>query len=60
MDCTSWEGLDHAISITVEENSKTQLMDNGCQIKSFSIANLASRMEGVRNCYRMELFYEFK
>jgi hypothetical protein len=37
--------LDHAISITVEDNGKSQLIDNGCNLKPYSIVTLASRME---------------
>jgi hypothetical protein len=49
--------LDHAISITVEDNGKSQLIDNGCNVKPYSLMALASRMDDVKNCYKMDLYY---
>ena len=49
--------LDHAISISVEDDGRSQLIDNGCKTKEYNITNLASRMDDVRNCYKMELYY---
>ena len=47
----------HAISITVEENGNSSLIDNGCNVKPYSIVTLASRMEDLKNCYKMDLYY---
>jgi stage III sporulation protein SpoIIIAA len=49
--------VDHAISITVEENGNSLLMDNGCNVKPYGIVTLASRMDDVKNCYKMNLYY---
>lgn len=49
--------LNHAISVTVEDGGKSQLIDNGCSVKEYNIVNLASRMDDVKNCYKMDLFY---
>ena len=49
--------LNHAISITVEESGMSQLIDNGCNVKPYSIVTLASRMEDLKNCYKMDLYY---
>jgi hypothetical protein len=49
--------LDHAISITVEDNGKSQLIDNGCKVKPYNLLTLASRMDDVKHCYKMDLYY---
>jgi hypothetical protein len=49
--------VDHAISITVDENGNSLLIDNGCNVKPYSIVTLASRMDDVKSCYRMNLYF---
>ena len=49
--------VDHAVSVSIEEDGRTQLYDNGCDEKEYSILNLASRMEDVKSCYKIDLFY---
>ena len=34
------------------------IIDNGCNVKPLNILNLASRMEDVKICYKMDLFFK--
>ena len=46
---------DHAISIVVDEVGGGFLYDNGCKEKTYCIVSIASRMEDVSVCYKMDL-----
>jgi hypothetical protein len=48
---------DHAIAIDVNEGGQGRIMENGCSVKDFDILNLASRMDDVKTCYKLDLYY---
>lgn len=50
--------IDHAIGIDVDEMGVGLIIDNGCKVKPLNILNLASRMEDVKSCYKMDLFFK--
>ena len=52
---TGAKRINHAISVIVDEYKNGILIDNGCVNKTYSILNLASRMEDVSYCYKMHL-----
>lgn len=49
---------DHAIGINVNDDGVGVMVDNGCTPKELNILNLAKRMEDVKACYILDLFYE--
>lgn len=49
---------DHAIAIDVNKDGQGVIFDNGCSLKECNILNLASRMEDVKTCYMLDLYYE--
>ena len=47
--------INHAISVVIYELGGGVLFDNGCGEKEYSIVSIASRMEDISVCYRMDL-----
>lgn len=48
--------INHAISIVIDDEfGRGMMFDNGCEEKTYSILNIASRMEDVSVCYKMDL-----
>lgn len=47
--------IGHAVCVAVEEDGDGILIDNGSEIKPYCILSMASRMEDVSVCYKMDL-----
>ena len=48
--------INHAISIVIDDEfGRGMMFDNGCEDKKYSILSIASRMEDVSVCYKMDL-----